>query len=277
MKSQMKQHFKNAGIPVARGQVVPTMDDARSFIKEVGYPVCAKPDNGVGAANTYKIKNQEELINFYNSKPSTNYIMEEFIQGEIHTFDGLADKDGRVVFMNSFIFGTGVMETVNDGLNQFYYNQIEIPSDLMDYGLKAVKEFGLKERFFHIEFFRTPDGRLIALEVNVRPPGGLSLDMFNYANDIDVFKKYALMVSGKDIGDFPKTRYSCGFVGIKKKIDTDFDWISKLAHENHGHVIVTDGSIASIFSAALGDYSFILRSESFEEVREAADFILGNS
>lgn len=277
MKSKMKQHFKNAGIPVARGKVVPTIEDAKGFIKEVGYPVCAKPDNGVGAANTYKIKNDDELESFYATKPSTEYIMEEFITGEIHTFDGLADKDGNIVFMNSFIFGTGVMETVNDGLNQFYYNQKEIPSDLKEFGIKAVKEFGLKERFFHIEFFRTPEGKLIALEVNVRPPGGLSIDMFNYANDMDIFHKYALMVSGKDIGDFPKTRYYCGFVGIKKKIDTDFDWIRNLAHENHGHIIVTDGPISSIFSAALGDYSYILRSESFDEVKEAAEFILSNS
>jgi len=101
--------------------------------------------------------------------------------------------------------------------------------------------------------------------------------MFNYANDMDIFKKYALMVSGKDIGDFPNTRYYCGFVGIKKKIDTDYEWIRKIAHENHGKVIVTDGPIATIFSAALGDYSFILKSESFEEVREAAGFILGKS
>ncbi|MGM0396861.1 MAG: ATP-grasp domain-containing protein [Bacillota bacterium] len=277
LKSRMKQHFINAEIPVARGRIVSSIEDARKFIEEVGYPLCAKPDNGVGAANTYKIKSDEDLQNFFETKPSTDYIMEEFIQGEIHTFDGLVDKDGNVVFKNSFIFGTGVMETVNDGLNQFYYNQRDIPDDLLEYGMKAVKEFELKERFFHIEFFRTAENELIALEVNVRPPGGLSLDMFNYANEIDIYGKYAKMVSGKDIGDFPKTRYYCGFVGIKKKIDTDYEAIRRLAYEKHGDLIVTDGPIATIFSAALGDYSYILRSENFESVREAADFILSQS
>ena len=63
-KSKMKQIFKNAGIPVARGAVVNTIDDALKLIKKVGYPVCAKPDNGVGAANTYKIQSQEELESF---------------------------------------------------------------------------------------------------------------------------------------------------------------------------------------------------------------------
>ncbi len=276
-KSRMKEHFRNAGIPVPRGKIVPTIEDAKSFISEVGYPVCAKPDNGVGATNTYKISNLEEMEHFYLTKPDTEYIMEEFIKGEIHTFDGLADGKGNIVFKNSFIFGTCVMETVNDGLNQFYFNQKTIPEDLLEYGVKTIKEFNLRERFFHIEFFRTDEDNLVALEINVRPPGGLSLDMFNYANDIDIYQKYALMVSGKDVGDFPETIYHCGYVGIKKRIGIEFYRTSKLAHERFNDLIVTDGTIASIFSAALGDYSYILKSEDFEEVRNAADFILNNS
>ncbi|WP_422487035.1 ATP-grasp domain-containing protein [Gudongella sp. DL1XJH-153] len=277
MKSRMKQHFIKAGIPVARGRVVPQIDDARRFIDEVGYPVCAKPDSGVGASNTYKIRTEQDLVDFYKSKPSIDYIMEEFINGEIHTFDGLADKEGNVVFMNSFIFGTGIMETVNESLNQFYHNQRDFPDDLLDYGLKTVKEFQLKERFFHIEFFRTTEGKLIALEINVRPPGGLSLDMFNYAYDIDIYRKYALMVAGKDIGDFPKAKYYCGFVGIKKKIDIDYEVARNNAYDRFGNLILSDGPIATVFSAALGDYAYVLRSEEFEPLRDAADYILSLS
>ena len=45
--------------------------------------------------------------------------------------------------------------------------------------------FGLRERPFHFEMFRTRDRGLVPLEVNMRPPGGLTVDMFNYANDFD--------------------------------------------------------------------------------------------
>lgn len=277
MKSKMKEHFVKAGIPVARGMVVPDLEDALSFIRTVGYPVCAKPDNGVGAANTYKLNNLEELKEFYRTKPPLDYIMEEFIEGEIHTFDGLVGGNGDILFQNSFIFGTGVMETVNHGLDQFYHNQKTIPKDLLEYGLKAVKEFGLKERFFHIEFFRTPEDKLIALEINVRPPGGLSLDMFNYGSDLDIYRRYAQMVAGKDLGDLPDIKYFCGFVGIKDKIDRNVYDKRDLIHEKYGRMIVDDGPIASVFSAALGDYSYILRSDDLETLREAASFILGNN
>lgn len=31
----------------------------------------------------------------------------------------------------------------------------------------------------------------MALEVNMRPPSGLSMDMFNYANDINLYQQWA--------------------------------------------------------------------------------------
>ncbi len=273
-KSKMKEVFKRAGVPVARGAVVKTLAEALKFIKKVDYPVCAKPDSGVGASNTYKIRSLEELESFFQTKPPVDYIMEEFIEGEIHTFDGLVDAEGELVFVNSFVFGTGVMETVNDGLDQFYYSQRQIPEDLMEFGKAAIAAFRLRGRFFHIEFFRKKDGELIALEVNARPPGGLSIDMFNYANDIDIFKRYAMMVTGKELEELPEAKYYCGFVGIKDKPG------SKQVHSNEdiadrfSELLVFQGPIASVFSGALGNYSYVLRSPDFEAVRSAAEYIL---
>ena len=277
MKSRMKDVFVKAGVPVARGIIVPNIEVAETFIKKVGYPVCAKPDNGVGASNTYKISNQGELEYFFRTKPDTEYFMEEFVTGEIHTFDGLVNKDGDVVYMNSFIFGKGVMETVNDGLDQFYHNQRNIPEDLKSHGLSAVKEFGLRERFFHIEFFRTEEGKLIALEINVRPPGGLSLDMFNYASDIDVYGLYAKIISGKPLDSTSEIKYYCGYVGIKDNASFELVNSQDSVHEKFRDIIVHSGPIASIFSAALGNYSYIIRSQDLEELKEASKFILSRS
>ena len=38
----------------------------------------------------------------------------------------------------------------------------------------------MKERFFHIEFFREGDD-YIAIEYNNRPAGGFTIDVYNYA------------------------------------------------------------------------------------------------
>ena len=45
----MKESYIAAGVPVARHHIVSTLAEARAFIKEVGYPVIVKPDNGCGA------------------------------------------------------------------------------------------------------------------------------------------------------------------------------------------------------------------------------------
>ena len=55
-KSKMKHVFKKAGIEVARGRIVRKIKDASLLIAETGFPVVAKPDIGVGAVKTYKIR-----------------------------------------------------------------------------------------------------------------------------------------------------------------------------------------------------------------------------
>ena len=273
-KSKMKEVFRSAGVPVARGRVITTPEEAKALIEETGYPICAKPDNGVGAANTYKIKNDADLDRFFETKPDTDYIMEEFIEGEIHTFDGLVDRSGDVVFMNSFIFDKGVMETVNDQLDMFYYNQREIPEDLKELGLAAVKAFNLRERFFHIEFFRQKDQKLIGLEVNVRPPGGLSMDMFNFSNDMDFYSQYAKLVAGHPIEIDAKRPYYCAYVGLKHRGLIRHSHSTGDSLDKYGDLVVHHGPIASIFAAAIGDYAIVIRSPELEPLKEASRFIM---
>ena len=59
-KSKMKEYYIKAGIPVARHHLVDTLEGCLEFIKKVGYPVIAKPDNGVGASHTYKLSDEYE-------------------------------------------------------------------------------------------------------------------------------------------------------------------------------------------------------------------------
>lgn len=273
-KSRMKEVFEKANIPVARGKVVHDLEIAEKFIDEVGYPVCVKPDNGVGAAHTYKLKNDSELEEFFNTKNDFEYIMEEFIQGEIHTFDGLVDRNGKVVFMNSYIFDTGVMETVNENLDMVYYNQIEIPEDIKTYGLKILEAFKVQERFFHIEFFRTKEGELIALEINARPPGGISMDIFNYSNDTDLYKIYAQLVNGHNIEFDDTVPHCCFYIGLKR--DHRFKHINSVdeALVKYKDLIIHHGPMPEIFAPALGSYSIVLRASDKESLMEAAQFIM---
>ncbi len=60
-KSAMKRVFERAGVAVARGRVARSPAAVRDFVEEVGYPIIAKPDVGVGAARTYRIEDDDDL------------------------------------------------------------------------------------------------------------------------------------------------------------------------------------------------------------------------
>ncbi len=100
-KSLMKDYFARAGVRTPRWKIASTLEDATAWATKVGYPIVGKPDSGVGAANTFKIHNKDELKAFFSSKPEGDFILEEFISGVIFTFDGLADRDGQVLFRSS--------------------------------------------------------------------------------------------------------------------------------------------------------------------------------
>lgn len=270
-KSRMKAKFREAGVPVARGRVVQTVDDARSLIRETGYPVIAKPDAGVGAIATYRLNDDQDLDAFFQAKPGIDYIMEEFISGAIHSFDGLADRDGNPLFYTAHCFSQGIMETVNEARHIYYYSLRELPAELEKIGRACLKAFGVKERFFHIEFFRTASDQYIALEVNMRPPGGHTTDMFNYACDIDIYRTWAeLLVHGKTQFDY-RREYHCCYASRKDNLRYVHGHEEILSR--YGRFIVQVEKVPGVFSSALGDIGYIFRTADLDQILEIVRFI----
>ncbi|MFH2219466.1 MAG: ATP-grasp domain-containing protein [Pseudomonadota bacterium] len=270
-KSRMKEKFREAGIPVARGRVVQTVEDARKLINETGYPVVAKPDAGVGALNTFRLDSDDDLTQFFDRKPSADYMMEAFVSGTIYSFDGLTDRDGNLVFYTAHAFSQGIMETVNEARHMYYYSLREIPSSLEAVGRRCVKAFEVRERFFHIEFFQTGDDSYTALEVNMRPPGGFTTDMFNYACDIDIYRVWAELLVHRRT-ELPYTRkYHCCYASRKNN--------QRYLHDHEDIMlrfsgfIVMAGSVPGVFSSALGDAGYIFRADKLSDIYEIIRFI----
>ncbi len=272
LKSRMKQAFQAAGVAVAPGRVVENLADARALVAEIGYPVVAKPDRGIGAASTFKIADDEQLVEFFTRKPPVPYMMEGFVKGVIHSFDGLVDHDGRIVFCASHVFSQGIMEAVNEDQDIFYVSQRQIPEDLEEAGRSTIRAYGLREKFFHLEFFRTvPDQRIVGIEVNMRPPGGLTMDMFNYANDIDLYREWANVVMHNRFSAAYTRPYHCAYIGRKNRKNYLRGHADILAAR--GHLIVHHEAISPVFSAAIGDYGYLARSADLEELTALARWI----
>ncbi|MFN2303312.1 MAG: acetyl-CoA carboxylase biotin carboxylase subunit family protein [Anaerolineales bacterium] len=269
-KSEMKKIFKKAGIAVAAGVKPGSEVELHDFIAQVGYPLVAKPDIGVGANATYKLHNETELKQFLQ-KNLHDYIIEEFVEGEICTFDGLTDQDGNIVFYTSHIYQRGIMETVNERSDIYYYSLREIPPDLEIIGRKTVKAFNVRERFFHFEYFRKPDDTLIALEVNIRPPGGLTTDMMNFANDFDIYREWANVLINNRFDPIYTRPYHCCYACRR----FHYEYVN--SHEQimsrYSHLIPMHQPILGAWSVALGDHGYLIRSSDLEEIIEVASFI----
>jgi biotin carboxylase len=165
------------------------------------------------------------------------------------------------------------MEVVNQDDLVYYYSLREIPEDLEEAGRKVLKAFSVRERFFHFEFFRQlSDQKIIALEVNMRPPGGLTTDMFNYANDIDIYHEWAhVMIHNRFTAEYTRA-YHAAYIGRKSNRNYVY---------SHEDILNTFGNcciphheqISGVFSAALGDYGYLVRSPEMNEIINIAQYI----
>lgn len=266
-KSVMKRVFERAGIETPRGRICRTPASVRRFVARVGYPVIAKPDIGVGAAATWRIQDDDALEAWLAGFPSVEYIVEEVVEGQLLTYDGLADRHGRIVFDSSLTYATSVLDAVRGG-DMTYWIPREIPDDLRALGWRTVAAFEVRERPFHFEYFRHPDGRLVALEVNMRQPGGLTVDMWNYANDLDFYRAWAQVVVHGTAQVATTRPYACLWAGRKHGRPYRLSYGEALARA--GDRLVVHAPVEPVFAAAIGDEGFILRGPDLDELQAIA-------
>lgn len=202
-KSAMKPYYAKAGVPTARCHKITTKEAALKFLDQVGYPVIVKPDIGVGANDTYKLEDDRALEAFFAELPQVPYVMEEFVEGDICSYDVITDSNCEPLFESMTVWPPSIMDIVNEKIDLAYYTAAELPESLKKLGRATVKAFEVKSRFVHLEFFRLTKARkglgevgdFVGLEVNMRPAGGYTPDMMNYAHSTDVYQIWADMVT----------------------------------------------------------------------------------
>ncbi len=274
-KSKMKEYYKKAGITVARYHLVDNWENTMGFVQAVGYPVVAKPDNGVGASHTFKIENEEQLKAFFEEKwEDTQYIMEEFINGEVNSYDAIIDSHGTPLFEAGNVTPMSIMDIVNNEDNSIFYILKHLPEDTRAMGRATVKSFGVKSRFVHFEFFRLlkdqeglgKKGDLMALEVNMRPCGGVSPDMMDFAHSTDVYKIWADMVAFDKTDMKPGEDNYCAFAGLRD--NKAYAMSREDIMEKYGTRIKMAERIPDVLSGAMGNQMYIATFRTKEELDE---------
>ena len=165
-----------------------------------------------------------------------------------------------------------IMDIVNDNADSVYYLVKDLPDKIREYGLKTVKSFGVKSRFIHLEFFvLTQDqeglgkaGDVLGLEVNMRPAGGYTPDMYNYSQETDVYKIWADMVCFNKNTKPTGAHHFCAFYGRRDgthyKLD---DYEIMMKYRDH---MVMNGRIPDALSGAMANQMYVATFDTQEEL-----------
>ena len=273
-KSEMKKNFEKAGVPVVPGAVVKNHAELDKAIKKINFPVIAKPDSGVGTAGTYRLNTKEDVDHFKQKwKQKVPYFIEAFVdEAELVAYDGLLDKKGNVIFETSFVYSMPTLDILKDGAAFSFTVQKEIDPKLKEYGRAILKEFGMKERFFHIEFFKQANGDYVALEYNNRLAGGNAVDTYNTAYSIDLYDEYARMIVDKE---FKGTDLPNQFaMYVARRDNATYKHSLAEARKHFGKNFRIHERTPTAFSDIMGNEFIIVTFDTEEEVKAGEEYLL---
>lgn len=282
-KRKMKEVFENAGVPTARQHVVSDRAAGRAFAKETGFPVIVKPDVGVGANGARKLETEAELEAFYDALPDEPYVMEEFLTGDICTYDAILDSRCEPLFESMEVYAP-VMDAVLNDEDVTFYTAPEPDPRLRELGRRLAKAFGADRRFVHFEFIRLSQdkkgvgkaGEFAAMEVNMRPAGGHDPDMMNFAQSADVYQIYAEMVTA-DRRRFPvsEDRWYCAYAA--RKDGRVYAHSRDEIMARYGADIVMEEEMPPIDWPQMGRYLYMARFKKKQEMKDYFAFVLEQS
>lgn len=266
-KLAMAEAFEKAGVPHPPGIRCLSSEAVRGFAVTHGFPLVFKPDSGSGATSTFRVSTEAELDAALRLSLD-DHIVQPFVEGVIVTFDGLVDWAGRVVFCTSHVYDSGIMEVRTGALDGFYYSLRSIPPKLEQVGRRALAAFALRRRFFHLEFFARPDGSYVALEMNVRPPGGFTTDMMSYACDFDVYSLWAAVMLGDSLVDFSYERkFHTAHAG--RRHERAYEHPPEALMDQLGKTLVLVEPIPAAFASTMGNTMYLLRHPRLEPLLDA--------
>ncbi len=191
-KAVMKDKIREAGLRTARSERANTEKGVRDAAQIVGYPLIVKPIAGAGSMDTFRCNNTSELdAALAKMKHVEDVAIEEFIDGEEYTFDTIC-HEGKVLFWNMCLYRprpliARTVEWISPHTMVLRDVENEKYAAGRQLGLDVLKAFNFRTGFTHMEWFLNSNGEAVFGEIAARPPGAHTVDIMNWASDVDLF------------------------------------------------------------------------------------------
>jgi biotin carboxylase len=227
-KPSMKEALRRAGVPTAASAAVESAEQAHEFADREGYPLILKPRAGAGAQGTVRVDDEHELMHAlqgYAREGATSIAIEEFVEGHEGFYDTIT-LDGRVVHDWATHYFPNVLEAMRHRWisPQFITtNRIDDPSigfydEVRELGRRAIEVLGIETSATHMEWFYGPKGLRFS-EIGCRPPGVGAWDLYSAANEVDVYREWAHVITHRSVEQPMRRTYSAGIVALRPDHD----------------------------------------------------------
>jgi formate-dependent phosphoribosylglycinamide formyltransferase (GAR transformylase) len=223
-KPAMKEVLRAGGVPCAQSTAASSPSDALAFAEAVGFPLIVKPRDGAGASGAVRVNDARELEAALRALGAGRSVaIEEFIEGHEGFYDTLA-IGGRV----AHDFATHYYPNVLEAMRTRWISPQLITTNRIDsaaayaevklLGQKVIELLGIETSATHMEWFFGPKGLKFS-EIGCRPPGVRTWDLYNVANDIDLYREWAHAICLGRPSQTASRRLSAGIIALRPDRD----------------------------------------------------------
>jgi biotin carboxylase len=194
-KERMKQVLDAAGIRTPRHARAHTVAEVKAAVAHIGYPAIIKPIAGAGSADTFRLDDAAALERAFAVMGHVPEVsVEEFIDGEEFTYDTVCGA-GRILYYNVCWYRprpllARQLEWVSPQTVALRDPDADDLKGGRALGEAVLRAMDFQEGFTHMEWYRKADGEVVFGEIGARPPGAFTVDLMNYASDIDLFRGF---------------------------------------------------------------------------------------
>ena len=195
-KDVMKQQVAAAGLRCPRHQLAKTEKQVREAAKALGYPLIIKPLAGAGSMDTFRCDDAAQVDAALKKMGHVDDVnVEEFIDGEEYTFDTIC-HEGTPLFYNICWYRPRPLmarsvEWISPQTLALRDPDAQHLRGGRDLGFAVLKVLKFQTGFTHMEWYLKSNGETVFGEIAARPPGAHTVDLMNWASDIDLYMGFA--------------------------------------------------------------------------------------
>ncbi|HQK31338.1 MAG TPA: ATPase, partial [Phycicoccus sp.] len=162
-------------------------------------------------------------ITVFAATGATSIAVEEFVEGHEGFYDTISSHN-RVVHDWTTHYYPNVLEAMRTRWisPQFITTNRQADSpfyaEVTEMGQRVIEALDIGTSATHMEWFHGPKGLKFS-EIGARPPGVGAWDLYSAANDVDVYREWAHIITHGSAERRMTRRYSAGIVALRPERD----------------------------------------------------------